>query len=122
MKLGNLRNLDFFLGSILIVLLRPASIMLGTMMGRDHDLVIRKQLVVMKLLGGGSLLLALPAMLSLRKKYPGKTFTLVTSAEVRPFAELMGVFDEFVIIDTGGFFPLLFSSIRAIPKLSRADG
>ncbi len=122
MNIEKLRKLDFLLGSVAIVLLRPASIILGTILGRNHDLVIRKQLVVMKIKGGGSLLLALPAMLSLRKKYPDKKFTLVTSAEVKPFAELMGVFDEFVIVNTSRFFSFFFSTISAIRKAWRADG
>ena len=122
MNIERLRKFDFFIGSVLIVLLRPASILLGTILRRNHDLVIRKQLVVMKIKGGGSLLLALPAMLSLRKKYPDKKFTLITSAEVKPFAELMGVFDEIVLVDTSHFISFFFSSLKAIQKAWRADG
>ncbi|HXH19344.1 MAG TPA: glycosyltransferase family 9 protein [Chitinophagales bacterium] len=122
MNIKNLRKIDFLLGSVLIVLLRPASILLGTILRRNHDLIIRKQLVVTKFRGGGSLLLALPAMLSLRKKYPDKKFTLITSEEVKPFAELMSVFDEFVIVSTSNFFSFLMSSVHAIRKAWRADG
>jgi len=122
MNIKNIRKIDFLLGSALIVLLRPASILLGTILRRNHDLVIRKQLAVTKFKGGGSLLLALPAMLSLRKKYPDKKFTLITSEEVKPFAELMGVFDEFVIVSTSHFFSFVTSSFRAIRKAWRADG
>ncbi|MBL7799980.1 MAG: glycosyltransferase family 9 protein [Chitinophagales bacterium] len=122
MNIEKLRKLDFLLGSVMIVLLRPASILLGTILRRNHDMVIRKHLVVLKIKGGGSLLLAMPAMLSLRKKYPDKRFTLVTSAEVKPFAELMGVFDEIVLVDTTRFFAFFFSTIAAIRKSFRADG
>ncbi len=122
MDIARLRKFDFFLGSILIVMLRPASILLGTILGRNHDLTIRKQLVVMKIKGGGSLLLALPAMLSLRKKYPDKTFTLITSTEVKPFADLMGVFDEIVLVDTSRFISFFTSSLSALQKAWRADG
>ncbi len=122
MNIERLRKFDFFIGAVLIVMLRPASILLGTLLRRNHNLDIKNQLVVMKIKGGGSLLLALPALLSLRKKYPGKKFTLVTSAEVKPFAELMGVFDEFVLVDTSGFFSFFFSCINALKKTWRADG
>jgi ADP-heptose:LPS heptosyltransferase len=121
MNIAKIRKLDFFLGSVLIVLLRPASILLGTILRRNHDLDIKKQLVVMKIKGGGSLLLALPALLSLRKKYPDKKFTLVTSAEVKPFAELMGLFDEIILVNTTNFFSFLFSSLHALTKVFRAD-
>jgi len=121
MNIKKLIKIDSFLGPVLIVLLRPASILLGTILGRDHDLVIRKHLVVMKIKGGGSLLLTMPAMLSLRKKYPDKKLTLVASAEVKPFAELMGVFDEIVVVDTSNLFTLFFSSIGALRKVWRAD-
>ena len=66
--------------------------------------------------------MALPAMLSLRKKYPDKKFTLVTSAEVKPFAELMGIFDEIVLIDTNSFFGFVISSLNSIAKVWQADG
>jgi ADP-heptose:LPS heptosyltransferase len=122
MNIEKLRKVDFFLGSVLIVLLRPASIMLGTILKRNHAIVIRKQLVVTKIKGGGSLLLAMPALLSLRKKYPDKIFTLVTSAEVKPFAELMGVFDEIVIINISNLFYAGVSSLNALRKVWGADG
>ena len=122
MNIERLRKFDFFIGSVLIVILRPASILLGKLLKRNHDLDIKKQLVVMKIKGGGSLLLASPALLSLRKKYPDKKFTLVTSAEVKPFAELMGVFDEFVLVDTTSFFSFFFSCTNALSKTWRADG
>ena len=122
MNIEKLRKIDFYLGAVLIVLLRPASIILGTILRRNHDIVIRKQLVVTKIKGGGSLLLALPALLSLRKKYPDKIFTLVTSAEVKPFAELMGVFDEFVIINISNLFYAFVSSLSAVRKVWRANG
>lgn len=122
MNIERIRKLDFAVGAALIVLLRPASIVLGTILRRNHDLVIRKHLVVVKIKGGGSLLLALPAMLSLRRKYPDKKFTLVASPEVISFAELMGVFDEYVIISTANLFSAFFSFIGALRKAWRADG
>lgn len=122
MSIDKLRKLDWWVGSILIVLLRPASILLGTILKRNHDFDIKKQLVILKIKGGGSLLLALPALLSLRKKYPNKKFTLITSLEVKPFAELMGVFDEIVLVDINNFFSFFFSSIQAVQKSWRADG
>ncbi len=122
MKIGLVRKLDYLIGSVSIVLLRPACFALGTLLRRNHDLVIRKQLVVMKIKGGGSLLLALPALLSLRKKYPDKKFTLIASGEVASFAELMGIFDEFVLINTSRFLPFLISCVYALQKAWRADG
>ena len=57
MSIDKLRKLDWWVGSILIVLLRPASILLGTILKRNHDFDIKKQLVILKIKGGGSLLL-----------------------------------------------------------------
>jgi ADP-heptose:LPS heptosyltransferase len=114
--------LIFFLGTILIIILRPASILLGKILRRNHDLVIRNHLVITKLKGGGSLLVALPALLSLRKKYPTKKFTLVTTNEVKPFAELMGVFDEILLVDTTSLVLFFVSSLKAIGASWRADG
>jgi ADP-heptose:LPS heptosyltransferase len=121
MKMEHLLRLDSIIGAVSIILLRPASIILGIVLRRDHEMVVRNQLVVTKIKGGGSLLLALPALLALRKKYPEQKFTLVTSKEVRPFAEMMHVFDEIVLVDLSNLWTLVRTSLIAIKRVWGAD-
>ena len=49
--------LDFYLGGFLILLLRPVVVLVGRLLRRDHDAEVRGEICVLKLLGGGSLLL-----------------------------------------------------------------
>jgi ADP-heptose:LPS heptosyltransferase len=121
MTIRNLLWIDKIFGTALIILFRPASIVLGLILRRNHDMVIRKQLVVTKIKGGGSLMVALPALLSLRRKYPDKQFSLVCSAEVKSFAELMNIFDEIILVDTNNLLNLGLTSLKAIAKVWRAD-
>jgi ADP-heptose:LPS heptosyltransferase len=122
MELRILRNIDLVLGSVFVVLLRPASILLGKMLRRDHELTVRRQLAIVKLRGGGSLLVALPALLSLRQRYPSQRFTIVTTADVVPFAEMMGIFDDFVIVRSNSPVALLSSALAALRRVWLADG
>ncbi len=106
----------------MVILLRPASIILGNILRRDHDLMVKRQLAVVKLRGGGSLLLALPALLSLRQRYPAQRFTLVTTPDVIPFAEMLGIFDDYAIVRSHGLMALLRTALVALGKVWRADG
>ncbi|MBQ8754549.1 MAG: glycosyltransferase family 9 protein [Lentisphaeria bacterium] len=53
-----------------------------------------KTVAVVKFLGGGSLTLAAPAVLALKQRFPAARFLLLTTPEVRPNAELLGIYDE----------------------------
>ena len=53
-----------------------------------------KVIAVVKFLGGGSLTLAAPALLALKKRYPDAEFLLLTTPAVRANAELLGIYDR----------------------------
>jgi len=65
--------------------------------------------------------MAYPALLGMRKRYPGTNFVIVTTQNVGDFANTIGVFDELVMINESGFFRLAVSSIRAWIKCIGAD-
>jgi len=122
MTLDLLRKIDRVVGTALIVVLRPASIVLGTILRRNHELTVKSHLVVVKLRGGGSLLLALPSLLALRQRYPLQRFTLVTTPEVAPFAQMLGVFDEIAIVHSQSIYSLLTTAFKSLRKVLGADG
>jgi ADP-heptose:LPS heptosyltransferase len=121
MNLRTQRTLDNYLGRIAIGVLRPATRVLGKLLGRDHRLTVGKEIVWIKMLGGGSLLLAMPMLLGMRRKYPDVRMVLITTPSVRPFADLIGVFDEYRIIRMDGAWNLLASGLSAFFRTVCAD-
>jgi ADP-heptose:LPS heptosyltransferase len=115
------RKFDNYVGRFGIALLRPLAMLLGALLRRDHRISAGKEIVWVKMLGGGSLLLAFPALLGIRRAYPNTKMVLITTPGVRPFAELTGVFDEYRIIDNRGVFALMWSALRVMFTTFRAD-
>ena len=121
MNVSRQRKVDNYIGRIGIAILRPLAMLLGAVLRRDHDLVVKKEVVWIKMLGGGSLLLAMPMLLGFRRTHPRVRMVLITTPGVRPFAELMGVFDEFRIIDNRNTLGLLRSAVSVLLRTVRAD-
>jgi ADP-heptose:LPS heptosyltransferase len=120
MTVDDKQRIDRWLGPWLLLVLRPLAQLAGRLMRRDHGTVARGEIVFLKLLGGGSLLIALPALLGVRRRYPDRMLTLVCGSPVAPFAELCGVFDRVVRIEDGrGLVALLWSTVQVLFGLVR---
>jgi ADP-heptose:LPS heptosyltransferase len=115
------RKVDNYVGRLGIAMLRPVAMLLGVVLRRDHRLTVGREVVWVKMLGGGSLLLAMPTLLGFKRAHPGTRMILITTPSVKPFAELVGVFDEYRIIDNRGAFGLLRSGLSALAHTVRAD-
>jgi ADP-heptose:LPS heptosyltransferase len=112
--------LDRILGPWLLVILRPLAQIAGKIMRRDHASAPCGEIVFIKLMGGGSLLIALPSLLGVRQKFRQYQLTLVCGSPVAPFAELIGVFDRIEVVnDRRGVFALLASAARILSALIR---
>ena len=105
---------DRYLGGTLVYLLNFLARLLGHLLRRDHTLPARGDITVIKVLGGGSLVMALPALLGIRRKYPAVKMRLLTTAAVKPFAETLGVFDEILTLDDRSVVELAMSSLRCL--------
>lgn len=121
MHLRTQKRVDKYAGGLAIALLRPVTILLGVLLRRDHRLAVRDSIVWVKMVGGGSVLLAMPMLLGLRRAFPHAKMVLVTTPAVRPFAELTGAFDEYRVIDDRGALPLMRSALVAWFRTVRAD-
>lgn len=121
MDLRTQRKVDNYVGRIGIALLRPPARLLGAILRRNHTLSVGREMVWIKMLGGGSLLLAMPMLLGFRRAHPKTRMVLVTTHSVKPFAELLGVFDEYRIIDHRGVFRLLWSAFMVWWRTIGAD-
>jgi ADP-heptose:LPS heptosyltransferase len=115
------KNIDFYLGNFLIAVLRPFVILLSFFFKRDHKLELRRNITIVKLLGGGSLVIAYPNLLGLREKYPDLTINLVTLKRIAPFAYSLNVFDNVFEVDDSSIPKFLFSSIRTYVKTFGTD-
>jgi ADP-heptose:LPS heptosyltransferase len=115
------QRLDWVVGGILIALLRPAVALLGRLLRRDHTLRVGPRVCVFKLLGGGSLMVAFPALLGLRERHPTTELSLLCTPAVVPFASTLRIFDRLIVIDDSSLPRLLASGLRAWRTLLRTD-
>ena len=114
--------LDYYFGGLLHAILRVPTILLGKLLRRDHDLLKCREIAILKMLGGGSLVIAYPALLAIRRLPGLRRLTLITSPSIAPFGVLLGIFDEIVIVrDDRGLPTMAADSLRAFRKLFRHD-
>jgi ADP-heptose:LPS heptosyltransferase len=121
MKISTIKLVDYYIGSFLIVFLKPVITLFGMFLKRDHNLKPRKNVTFVKLLGGGSLVIAFPALLGLRKKYPDLEINIVTTKGIAPFASSLSIFDNYFEIDYSSVSSLLLTSIKAFLSTFRCD-
>ncbi len=121
MNLVAQKLVDRALGLPLLIALKPFVVAAGFLLGRDHDLRPRRRILVIKMLGGGSLVIALPALLGLRRAWPQLELTLVTTASVAPFARTLDVFDRILTIETRSPWRLLTTTLAALGRSLGAD-
>lgn len=125
MKLQAQKTIDSWIGGPLLILLKPFVILAGLILRRNHRLPDAKietgRITVMKMLGGGSLVIALPALLGIRTRYPRAKIQLVTTTGIATFARTLGVFDEILEINTNSAFKLIWTSLRALVRSFRSD-
>jgi ADP-heptose:LPS heptosyltransferase len=115
------QRLDWVAGGVLIALLRPLVLLLGRLLRRDHSLRVGRRVAVLKLLGGGSLVIALPALLGLRERHPGAELSIVCTPAVAPFARTLRLFDRVLVIDDSSPLRLLGSALGAWLRLLGTD-
>ncbi|MGD0500017.1 MAG: glycosyltransferase family 9 protein [Bryobacteraceae bacterium] len=112
---------DYYGGGILHALLKPPTILLGKVLRRDHSLERCADITFVKLLGGGSLAVAYPALLAIKNRPHTRALRLLTTPSIQPFGEVLGLFDEIIVVREHSFVLLALDSFRAILKLFRCD-
>jgi len=113
--------IDYYIGGIAHAVLKPFVILLGRVLERDHRLDVPQDVTVVKLLGGGSLVVAYPALLAIRRHPNVRRMRLVASPAAKPFGELLGIFDEVILIRDNAPLALMVDSLRAFARLWRTD-
>jgi len=115
MNLPTIQIIDRLAGYFLIAVLKPIIGLVGIILRRDHNLTKNvRHIVVMKLLGGGSLFLAGPSLLAIRNKYPQAKISLISTDSVVKFAQLLPVFDRYLIVNSDSPWKLVVTSFRVL--------
>jgi ADP-heptose:LPS heptosyltransferase len=120
-KLVTLVYLDRYVGGALLLAAKLPVIAAGFLLRRDHSLHPKGDILIIKLLGAGSLFIALPNLLELRRRFSDRRICLLTSKRVAGFAHVIKIFDEIHVIETDGFFSLAISIVKAIYRLFGID-
>jgi ADP-heptose:LPS heptosyltransferase len=110
--------LDFWLGGLLLLLLLLPVRGLGLLLRRDHSVARRRGCAVVKLVGAGSLFLAMPSLQAIRGQFPAGKFFVVGTRAVIGLAEGFGWFDECWTIDDTSLLRLVTSALRALLKIA----
>jgi len=121
MKLRQQLFIDFYLGTLLHVLLKPFVMLAGRLMRRNHDLTRCRSVTVIKMLGGGSLTIAYPALVALREAPGIQELRLLTTPAIKPFAEALGIFDDITVIRVGSLTEICIDTLAAIRRLFLCD-
>jgi ADP-heptose:LPS heptosyltransferase len=119
MTLQTKRRVDYWLGGALLLVLFPLVRLLAIVLRRDHSLAERRGCVVIKLVGAGSLFLAMPSMQAIRGQFPPGRFYLVGTRAVTAMAEPFGWFDTCWTIDDSSVLRLISSSVRVLWQIDR---
>ncbi len=113
MDIRKKQRLDHWLGAAMLVILRLPVIILGNFLERDHNPSARGAILVIKMLGGGSLVIAYPALLGIRRRYPDRLLVLLTTPNLKQFGESLNIFDEIICVRDAGMFSLVSSAAAA---------
>jgi hypothetical protein len=105
---------DYYIGGTLQAILKPATVLLGKIVRRDHNLTRCSSLTFIKMMGGGSLVIAYPALLATKNSPQIKQLRLITTSAVKPF-------DEIIVIRDDSAVTLVGDALSAIRKVFRCD-
>ena len=93
---------------MLILALWPISFLINILIKIFPKSFFNKNIVFIKIVGGGSLLIAAPSIYAIKKKYPAYKIKLFCSPSVVPFAKALNIFDEIYSVSLNN--PLSFIS------------
>jgi ADP-heptose:LPS heptosyltransferase len=121
MRLSHKLFIDYYVGSFLHAVLKPPTILAGKILRRNHDLKGCRSITIIKMLGGGSLVIAYPALLAMKRAPGVEKLRILTTPAISPFAQSLGIFDEIIVLRDDSLPALLGDSCAALRKLFRCD-
>lgn len=120
MQLQLKQRIDNLIGGALVALHVVPVRLAGKLLRIDHSLKKDPDnIIVIKMLGLGSLVLSGDALLALKKKYPQAKLILIGGNALKGNADIMGLFDSVWIIDDSSFLKMLTSAFNIVFKCLR---
>ncbi len=108
---------DRYIGYTLITFFLPITRLLGVVLKRNHHLnVPPKNILFIKILGLGSLIVALDSIAEIKKKYPDSKLILITDSNIAEGIRPFNIFDEIWRIKSSNFFGLFLSALKYLLK------
>ncbi len=109
------QRIDNLIGGSLVALHLIPVRFLGKILRLNHNLNQAPQnIIILKMLGFGSLILASDAILAIKKKYPNCKFTLICSSSLDEGAASLKLYDNILNIYDKSIFTLIKSSLNVI--------
>lgn len=123
MRISKKQLVDKYLGYPLIAVLLPVTRLLGMVLNRNHKLdAPPKNILFIKILGLGSLVVALDSISAIKKKYPDARFILLTDSVIAEGIQPFNIFDEIWTIDSKTFLRVVSCSIKYLFKSWKLSG
>jgi ADP-heptose:LPS heptosyltransferase len=110
-----MKRMDVLLGGIAVFIFAPFAGLINLIVKNKNK--FKPQIVILKLLGGGSLMIAYPALLGIKKHFPTSRLVLVCTQEVAIYAQLLKIFDEIIIINKESFFKFISSVTYSLTRI-----
>lgn len=109
--------IDVYIGKAILLVNLVAVRGAGLLLRRDHRIKeAPKHILVIKILGLGSVIMATNSIWSMKKKYPEARLILLCGNGVKAGIAPLDLFDEIWTINDQSFFTLVSSGIRALVK------
>lgn len=109
--------IDVYIGRFALFFHLIAVRFLGVILNRNHSINrAPKNIVIIKILGLGSVLMATDAIYSLKLKYPNAKLTLICGKGVSIGIEPLNLFDQIWVIDDKNVFVLFKTALQTLLK------
>ncbi len=116
-SLAQKRRLDTLIGGPITAVLNVLARLLGAILGRDHSLgAPPRRILLIKLIGQGSVVQETNLIRALRRKYPEATLCFLCFPEVKGLVERLEDIDEVIVLDDSGYARLAWSVLRFVGR------
>lgn len=116
MTLDNKKKFDRLIGGLLLIIATPIFKKIAKKSGKIED---KTEVLIIKLVGGGSLVNFLPTLVSLKKSSINYKLNILCTKKVEPFAKSLGVFDAIYSLNDSSLFTLFISYLLFFLKFKK---
>jgi len=110
-NINTIKIVDYYLGYLIIIIFWPLNLFINLIIKFIPNIFFKKNILFIKIVGGGSLLIAAPYIFAIKKKYPDYRITLFCSDSVAPFAKTLNIFDDIYMISMKNPLSLIISFV-----------